>query len=155
PGRSRPARPSMRTICILHVVFLALGSVSAACTQEEQEHGSIAGTVRDELGGGLPGVTVTVLLPATGCTRTTTPGRSGDFKLSYLPAGTYVVTAHLEGFKDSKRKDIVVVAGETAHVTIELKSSPLIVDGDPIGDRPLLQMDSSCAVTLEASILDG
>src|SRR5262245_54271155 len=76
--------------------------------------GSIAGTVADSTGGVLPGVTITVANTETGVSQHVVTDTSGLYQVFYLNAGTYSVTAELQGFKRVARPDNTVRVGEVA-----------------------------------------
>ena len=48
----------------------------------------ISGVVRDALGGGIPGVTITATNQATNASQTTTTGNDGSYSLALAPAPT-------------------------------------------------------------------
>jgi len=80
--------------------------------------GNIFGTVVDDQGNPLPGVTVTLTGTLTAPTPAVT-GQRGVFRfLSLAPAVDYALKAELEGFKTVTRGDIIVNAG--VNVEIEL-----------------------------------
>ena len=81
------------------------------------QQGQIAGTVRDPQGGVMPGVVVEVTSPALiEKVRSTVSDDSGQYRLTNLPVGTYVVTFALEGFTRQQRDNIVLTTGFTAPV---------------------------------------
>src|SRR5262245_26674778 len=61
--------------------------------------GNITGTVSDQSGGVLPGVTVTATQTQTGLTKEAVTSENGVYAISYLPVGTYQVAFVLSGFK--------------------------------------------------------
>ena len=75
--------------------LMLLVSVSALAQATAQ----MAGTVRDESGAVLPGVTVTVTQTDTGFTRTVVTEGSGGYAIPNLPTGPYKLEASLQGFK--------------------------------------------------------
>ena len=80
----------------LFFAWLLTGSLAFA---QGVSTASIAGTVRDESGAALPGVTVTAIQTATGLTRTALSGETGDFTLQSLPVGLYRLEFALQGFR--------------------------------------------------------
>jgi outer membrane receptor protein involved in Fe transport len=93
-------------------IFLTLGVPLSA------QDGSVSGTIADESGAVLPGVTIT--LTGSGVRHTVTSGPAGEYRIANLPAGTYQITATLSGFAPSTRDDIVVSHGEVAVPSIVL-----------------------------------
>src|SRR5947209_14469940 len=88
--------------------------------------GTISGTVTDPKGAVVVGATVTVTdaagQPAHAPVQTDAQGR---YKIEGLPAGTYVVTVSSKGFKEARREQLSVEAGETAAVNFQLEVAPL------------------------------
>ncbi len=71
--------------------------------------GSIRGTVKDEEGAILPGVSVELRSPVLiGGPKSTTTSERGFFRFANLPPGLYEITFSLEGFQTLKREKIVV-----------------------------------------------
>jgi hypothetical protein len=70
--------------------------------------GSIDGTLRDQTGGVLPGVTITIQSAALlGGSQVRTSGADGTFRFPVLPPGTYSVTFELQGFQRVERTAVV------------------------------------------------
>jgi hypothetical protein len=84
--------------------------------------GSIAGQVRDEQGGALPGVIVEVTSPALiEKVRSTGTDSNGRYQITALPVGTYEVTFKLSSFATVRRPAVVVTSDFTANVVAEMK----------------------------------
>ena len=60
---------------------------------------SITGLVTDQSGAALPGVTVTATNQATNVAYTAVSNEAGNYTITSVPVGTYVVKAELTGFK--------------------------------------------------------
>jgi hypothetical protein len=82
--------------------------------------GNIYGTVTDESGAALGGVSATLKDPSTNATRTTTAGSQGEFRFLGMTPGTYKLTVSLTGFSTVSR-DLIVTTGVNANVTFNLK----------------------------------
>src|SRR5262245_54379281 len=95
---SRRSRDRLRQIgSTLFIAGLLLTGVHHARAQEE---GGIIGQVRDESGAVLPGVTVTVSSPALQVrTMAAVTDRSGEYRITPLPIGTYSIEYSLPGFQ--------------------------------------------------------
>src|ERR1700733_9282530 len=63
-------------------------------------NGSVTGTITDPAGAVVPGATVQAKNTETGEIRTAASTNAGDYTISDLPVGTYVVTATVKGFKN-------------------------------------------------------
>lgn len=95
-------------ICGLSLLIV-LSLPSAAWSQAATA--SLNGFVYDPSGAVVPGVTVRVVNPATGLTRTVTTDNQGYYAILNLPVGTYELTFTREGFADLKRTGVVLSVG--------------------------------------------
>jgi len=96
------------------VTFILLACIGTpAFPQAAVSLGTIEGTVMDETGGILPGVTVTIHNDETGFTRVVTTDDNGVFRAPLLPVGLYTVLAELTGFKTMRREGLEVTVGGT------------------------------------------
>jgi hypothetical protein len=107
-------------LCTLVVSVAAFGQSVNYTT------GSIAGTVRDDTGVGLPGVTVTATNLDTGLTRSTFSGKGGEYDLTLLPPGNYKVMAELPGLGKSEVPRASILLGSTTRV--DLKLAPKVTE---------------------------
>ncbi|MBI3047972.1 MAG: TonB-dependent receptor [Acidobacteria bacterium] len=82
------------------VVLLALACTGAAARASAQtlDRGEIFGTIRDQSGAVVPGVTVTIREIDTGFERVVVTNDAGQYRGVLLPVGSYTVGADLEGF---------------------------------------------------------
>ena len=100
-------------LALVGVLLLPLGAFA--------QTGSIAGTVTDETGGVLPGVTVETTSPALiEGVRSTVTGGTGLYEIEALRPGVYTVTFTLPGFSTFVREGIEVTTGFTANVGGEM-----------------------------------
>ena len=94
---------------VVSVLSLALLALMLTCTFAwAQATASISGTARDQSGGLLPGVTITVTHADTGATRTTVSNESGAYALPNLALGPYRLEAALQGFNSFTQASIVL-----------------------------------------------
>ena len=87
---------------------LSLAAVSAA----QQTEARIVGTITDQNGGVLPGVTVIVTSAATGAVRTSVTDEAGRFAVTNLGPGVYGVSTEMSGFV-AARGEVALGVGET------------------------------------------
>jgi hypothetical protein len=99
------------------VIVMLLASASAWA----QDVGTIAGTVRDQTAGTLPGASVTLRDAATAAVRTTVSDRTGYFQFQQVRPGTFELRIELSGFKTATRL-ITLLTGSsvTSDVTLEV-----------------------------------
>jgi TonB family protein len=130
---SHPAlsKGSAMPIVLSLVAFALTAGIAAVPTgaHAPQARGSIRGTVTDQQGGRAPGVTITVEpISAVGPRRTTVSDGSGQFAVTDVPDGSYVLTAALSGFrKDMRRVEIVSGAAPTELIQLQLGSMSEVV----------------------------
>jgi hypothetical protein len=100
-------------------ILLVLGS---GAVQAQVMYGRISGTVVDNTGATVPGVTVTAQNPDTGFSQTVVTNASGAYLVNSLPIGRYNVAAELQGFKKLSKNgyDVVADGRVTVNFTLEL-----------------------------------
>jgi len=95
------------TISLIALMILLVAPASAWAQATAQ----LSGTVRDESGAVLPGVTVTVTQTETGFTRTVVSDETGTYVLANLPLGPYKLDVSLQGFRSYEQTGIVLQVG--------------------------------------------
>jgi hypothetical protein len=106
---------------ILATILLAIFTLlSSHCASAQTLYGSVVGTVTDLSGAVVPQASVTATNVATSEARTATSNQSGDYSLSTLPAGNYVVRIAKSGFRTFEAKGVNVVINTTARVDAAL-----------------------------------
>ena len=88
----------------------------------QSSSGSISGTVADETGAVLPGVTITATNIATGVNRMTVSNSVGHYQIGLVPPGTYRVAGELSGFQPAKADRVVVNVGSDAGLDLKLRA---------------------------------
>src|SRR5262245_40231645 len=74
----------------------------------------LRGTVADESGAVLPGVSVTAVHAQSGTTRTAVTSETGTYMIQALPLGTYTITVELSGFATIVREGFALSVGQSA-----------------------------------------
>lgn len=96
---------------------------------------SVLGRVFDDQGAVLPGVTLTLSSSLT--PMVTVTDAQGQFRFNGLPAGSYSITAELEGFSTVEYPNVQVVTG--SNVAIEVTMSSAVEDVITVtAESPLL-----------------
>ncbi len=100
------------------VCFFASGA------QAQKLTGTIRGTVSDETGAILPGVTMDIESPALiGGVQRMSTAESGAYHFPTLAPGTYTATFSMRGFQTIRREEIIVTIGQTTTVNITMSLS--------------------------------
>jgi len=114
--------------------------VSPALAQSTAINGTIEGTIKDEQGAVLPGVTVTVSNVDTGDQRVVVTNESGLYRAPLLSLGTYQVVVELQGFKKVERTGISLRAGQTAVIDFALTVGAVAETITVTADSPLVDL---------------
>jgi carboxypeptidase family protein/TonB-dependent receptor-like protein len=123
----------------LFVAAAVLAAALPAAAQSQAMNGSIEGTVRDNSGAILPGVTVTVTNTDTGTARVVITNEEGVYRAPLLPLGTYQVTAELQGFKKFEQHGITLSAGQTVLTNVTLSVGSVSETITVTGESPVAQ----------------
>ena len=126
-------------------MLIACGSVWAQATA------TISGTVRDQSGGVLPGVTITVTQQETGLTRTTVSNDTGSYVLPNLPLGPYRLEAMLQGFATFAQNGIVLQVNASPVVNPVMGISAVAEEVQVTGSAPLVDTRSTGVGTVVES----
>ena len=123
---------------IVSVVIATLALSTTAFAQSQAINGSIEGTIVDDQAAVLPGVTVTVTNLDTGDTRVVVTNESGLYRAPLLPLGAYRVSAELQGFKRFEQTGIILTAGRTAVIDVNLSVGTVAETITVTADAPLV-----------------
>jgi len=140
----------MKKQCWLYLfAFLGIFFILASSSLRAQRlTGTIRGTVRDEGGEVLPGVTVEIKSPALiGGVKSELTTASGVFLFPALPPGTYTISFSLSGFQNVKRDNIIVSIGKTTTVDVALKPATLEESVTVVGESPVVDVTKSGTTT--------
>lgn len=136
----------MRRIARSAVVALLLLAPTALTTVFAQTFsGTITGTVKDDQGGVLPGVSVT-LTGKTGSKSATTDA-GGTYRFPAVEPGTYAVSADLTGFRPSRQDGIDVTVGSSLNVDLTLHVGGLSESVNVVAETPVVDTKSSATQT--------
>jgi len=126
---------------LMKALALFLLVVSAVPAAAQSLTGVVTGTIKDEQGGALPGVAVT-LTGKTG-SKTTTTEQNGTYRFVGLEPGTYSVQTQMQGFTPRRQDNVVVSVGKDSLVDITLKVGGLSESLSVIGEAPVVDTTSS------------
>ena len=99
------------------VIAAWLAGTTAAAAQAGTA--ALSGTIKDEQGGALPGVTVTAT-NAAGLVRSTATDETGTYHLLALPPGAYDVKAELSGFRTAVREKLPLPVDVTTRFDVQM-----------------------------------
>ncbi|MGE3178659.1 MAG: TonB-dependent receptor [Vicinamibacterales bacterium] len=125
-------------------VAAALAGSSAGVGAQTTTLGAIEGTVKDETGGALPGVTVTVTSPALQVRElVAVTDADGRYRIPDLRIGTYRVASELQGFQGFVREGIEISVGFVARVDVTLKVGSLQETVTVSGASPVVDLTTT------------
>ena len=134
--------PRRRWALALALVAVAIAATAAPCLAQER-FGALTGTVKDDTGAVLPGVTVSITNKQTGKVYTVVTGSDGGYRLLDLEPGRYSVRFELTGFSTAEQPDVNLLLGKT------LELSPVMAVGGVneaitvSGESPLIDARST------------
>ncbi len=133
---------------VLTSVLVALSMVVAPGLASAQAvYGSVSGTITDNSGGVLPGVTVTVRSVERNTTDSVVTNESGNYLKDRLLPGTYEVKAELAGFKTAIVQRVLVSVDTQTPVNFKLEVGAVSEEVTVSGGAPLLKTDRADVAT--------
>jgi hypothetical protein len=130
-----------RTAGLWLAFVLALGLSSNAYAQTGAA--SITGLLTDQSGAAVPGVTVTATNQATNVPYTAISNSAGNYTITSVPVGTYVVKAELSGFKTPTTKPFTLEAKQIARLDLKLELGSLEDKVEVTAEAPVLQTETA------------
>ncbi|HWY71174.1 MAG TPA: carboxypeptidase regulatory-like domain-containing protein [Terriglobales bacterium] len=119
-------------------VLLSLFAVTLPVVFAQVTTTNIAGTVTDASGASVAGAQVTVTNTGTNQIRTTQTNAQGDYRLEFLPVGSYSVEVSAPSFKKMIRSGIVLQADQPARVDAQLQLGQVTETVQVTSDIPLV-----------------
>ena len=124
-------------------VAVALVTLPHRANAQTNTTGAIDGVVSDSSGAIVPNATVAITNSATGAIFRVTSGANGEFRVSQLAPGPYLVSATAAGFETSKQT-IQVSTGQVATGNLTLKVGQANTTVEVTGSEvPLLHTDDA------------
>jgi len=109
--------PWWRVLAVATLFLLALAGYAWA----QEDTGNLYGTVKDQKGAALPGVTLT--LSGTGAPQVQVSDKDGRFHFLQLSPGRYHLVSQLEGFSSVDFPNVVISLGRNTNLEITMSSA--------------------------------
>jgi hypothetical protein len=135
----RTDRTRAASLWLALVFVLGMGSHAFAQTGAA----SITGLVTDQSGAAAPGVTVSAVNQATNVAYTGVSNGAGNYTITALPVGTYVVKSALSGFKTTATRPITLEAKQIARLDFKMEIGSLEDMVEVTAPAPVLQTESA------------
>jgi len=140
--------------CVAGWMAGVLLALSASPVMAQTGDGALRGYVKDESQAILPGVTVTATSPELLVPVVSVTDETGLYRLNRLPPGTYVVTAELTGFATTRREGILIRAGQTFTIDLQMGLSNLQETITVTGDSPMIETSkATTSITLDRDLI--
>jgi hypothetical protein len=136
---SMDTRKGCRLAVVALIVLVCAGLAAPAFAQAIR--GTLLGTVSDQSGAAMPGVTVVITETRTNVSRETVTNETGNYTFPNLQEGVYNVKAELSGFKTTLREGVRVAVNNSVRVDLQLSVGALEETVTVSGEVPLLQTD--------------
>ena len=124
------------------LLMFVVGAVLLVPALAHAQDTVIGGTVRDNTGGVLPGVTVTATNEAAGTTFVAVTDEQGLYRIPVRP-GLYRVTAELSGFATAARPGVEMLLGRQVTLNLDMGVSGVQETVTVTGEAPLLDTTTS------------
>jgi hypothetical protein len=102
----------------------------------------------DPSGLGVAGAVVTATLVERGTTRTVPTGADGQFVMSLMPIGNYVISVAKEGFKRYEQKGVELTANQNVRLDLQLELGSIAESVSVTAEPPLVDTRSATMGTL-------
>lgn len=152
PADIQRRSPLAACVRLGHYVLLLCALIGVASLRAQVLYGTLIGTVTDQSGAVVPGVSIRAVQQETGDVRTGVTNATGEYILSTIPSGTYLVTISAPSFGTFQAKDIHVSLNTAvridAKLAVESQNQTVTVSADIAGlqtDRADVHHDISDA----------
>ena len=121
-------------------VFLGIVLVLLPVGARAQTGGaSITGLVMDDTRAALAGVTVTATNQATNVEHVTVTNQAGNYTITGVVVGSYVIRAELQGFRTSTTAPVTLENRQVARLDFKMAVGPVAETVQVAGSAPILK----------------
>jgi hypothetical protein len=108
----------------------------------------LSGTVLDQVGGVLPGTTITVTNLDTNLVRSTTTDERGRYIVAALPPGTYRIVADIPSFVSETRDQVVLQLGQAVTMDFQLKVAGTAEAVVVMAESPIVEVSQTAVASV-------
>ena len=146
--------PRCRTWLTVALATCALLVAAPRPAAAQFDRGTLSGTVTDQQGAVVPGVTITVTNQATQQSRSTVTDGSGFYTVPLLEPSRYDISAELDGFKKVSRQNVQLDAGASITLAFALEAGAMTEVVTVTAEAAPLQTDVTVRKTIEAKDME-
>jgi outer membrane receptor protein involved in Fe transport len=137
---------------VITVLFVFLGAQFVHA--QTIDYGKLSGTILDDTGQSLPGVTLELEGPAMMGTRSAVTSARGSYVFLNVPVGKYKLTATLANFKTAVQENIDISAGSSIVVDLQMEVGAIEETVTVTAAGPIVDAKSSAVdATLDRDML--
>jgi hypothetical protein len=151
---SGQTRHQWRALCRIGMAALVVLVLGATSAYAQFDRGTISGTIKDEQGGVVPGVTVTIVNTGTQQSRSAVTDGTGFYTFPNLTSGRYDISAELSGFKKVNRAGVQLDAASSLTLDFALATGSIDETVNVTAEAALLQTDVAVRKTIEAKDIE-
>jgi len=137
--------PAMLRIVLLLLPLLLLVPPYAMA---QSATATLSGTVVDQNGAVVPGVTITLINNGTTLQRQATTNEQGGFTIPLLPPGAYTINTQRDGFSPVRVENVVLNVGDNKALQIQLKAGDVNAQVTIDSDAQTVRTDGSVGTVI-------
>jgi hypothetical protein len=125
--------------CIGRLIFSLAAIVGLSWSALAQQNAEISGTVTDQTGAVIPGVTVTVTDTGSGAVFKGITDEVGQFHFLALRASQYTISAELAGFATLTKQGFELLVGQQARINLTMQPATVAQEVEVTSAAPLVE----------------
>ena len=130
----------------LRLATLAIAFAAALASQGINS--SVVGTVTDQTGAVVPGVSITVTNVNTGVKSSAVTDGTGNYRVPHLQPGQYQVEASAPGFKRFARQNVTLEIDRELRIDVGLEAGQVTESVNVMAEAPLVQTETGALSTV-------
>lgn len=135
----------------LSLLFCLLAFTTASA---QSTTATLSGSVMDQTGAVVPGVSILVINVAQGFQRSTLTSGEGVFIIPLLPPGNYTVKAERQGFSPAEQKNVILNVSDQVVIKMYLKVGDISQTIEIVDGAPLIDQSPAVATLVDRSLVD-
>src|SRR5216684_5573244 len=151
---SRVLLPNVRWL-VLSVVLMLTAHCSLLNAFGQSASATLSGTVEDERGAVIPGVSVTAVNKGTQLSRDAVTNDQGYFTIPLLPPGAYTLKAHAQGFAPVDFPNVVLNVGDQKALQIQLKAGDINATVQIVNDAQLINESPAVGTVIDRQFVQN
>ncbi len=137
------------------LLLFVLSSMCFTPISAQSSSATLNGSVVDQQGASIPGVTVTITNPATGFERIITTDDSGSFNSPLLQPGSYTLLVEAQGFRRSQVSNVILNVGDQKALKVQLSVGDVKGDVVVTAEAPLISTSPAVGTTIDRTFVEN